>query len=251
MVRALVVIALCLLGRGADAGETYPLDAHGFVRDWLIGGPYPSYEGKKGPLGYATDFLTELGGEAAATPHAELVSEVEFKADKSKLIAGIGSTNEWGYTETKTVPVRWQLLHGTKSESILSLDGRYPEFRDHIVAYAFCYVDSPRLQSIRVLVGSDDDHRIWLNGTYLGGVSQTQEVVPGSSVYAAQLRQGLNCLLLKVVDRTGGHGFCLALADEAGKPLAVRARRPGTIAARRPLPLSSRQPTGRQYGRGP
>lgn len=218
MMRVFLVFALCLLVGGADAAETYPLDAHGFVRDWLIGGPYPSYEGKKGPLGYVTDFLTDLGGEGAATPHAELVSQVEFKADKAKLIAGIGSTNEWGYTETKTVPVRWQPLHGM--ESSISLDGMYPEFRDHIVAYAFCYVDSPRQQNIKVRVGSNDDHKVWLNGTYLGGVSQAQEVVPGSSVYAVQLHQGLNRLLLKVVDRTGGHGFCLALTDEAGKPLA-------------------------------
>ena len=220
MTRALVVIALCLLAGGADAAETYPLDARGFVRDWLVGGPYPSYQGKKGPLGYATDFLVGLGGEAAAAPHAELASEVEFRADKSRLIAGIGATNEWGYTETKTVPVRWQPLHGTEAGGVLSLDGMWPEFRDHLAVYAFCYVDSPRQQNIKILIGSDDDHKVWLNGTCLGGVNRAQELVPGSSVYAARIEQGLNRLLLKVVDRTGGHGFCLALTDKAGKPLA-------------------------------
>lgn len=219
VMRALIVIALCLVAGGANAAETYSLDAQGFIRDWLIGGPYPSYMGRTTPRGYATDFLAELGGEAEAVPHAGLESEVEFKADKAKLIAGIGSTNEWGYKETKTVSVRWQELHWTEAKGIISLDGRYPLFRDHIVVYAFCYVDSPRQQEVKIQVGSDDDHKVWLNGTYLGGVSRAQAVEPGSSVYAARIDQGLNRLLLKVVDRTNAYGFCLALTDGTDKPL--------------------------------
>ncbi|MBT7164112.1 MAG: hypothetical protein HN904_15120, partial [Victivallales bacterium] len=82
-------------------GETHPLDAQGFVRDWLIGGAYPSYRVGNSPRGYATDFLVGLGGEARAAPYPGLVGEVEFKADKAALIAGIGSTNEWGYKKTK------------------------------------------------------------------------------------------------------------------------------------------------------
>jgi len=219
MRNAFAAAILCCIAT-ACAGETHPLDAQGFVRDWLVGGAYPSYWVGNSPRGYATDFLVGIGGEAQAAPYPGLVGEVEFKADKAALIAGIGSTNEWGYKKTKVFPVRWQEVHWTEPGAILSLAGMFAPLEDHIVAYAFCYVESQASRTIKVRIGSDDDHKVWLNGNLLGGVNKAQAVVPDGAIYQAKLERGLNRLLVKVVDRTQGHGFCLALSDAAGGPPA-------------------------------
>jgi hypothetical protein len=203
----------------AVAADMYRLDEKGFIRDWLIGGAYPNYQINGKQYGYEDDFLQSLGGEACAEPYQGLLDQAEFKADKSKLIAGIGSVNEWGYTETKTFPVTWRSVHWIQAKPEIVLDKMFLPVDDYIVAYAFCYMESPTAQKIKVRIGSDDDHKVWLNGKLLGGVNKSQGVIPDNFIYDAELQRGLNRLLLKVVDRTHGYGFCLALSDRENRPL--------------------------------
>lgn len=198
--------------------EDFKTDEKGFIRDWILGGAYPSYQKDGKPLGFTEDFLTSMGGEANAEPRAGMKEDVEFKADKAKLIAGIGSTNEWGWTETKTLPVIWKDIHWTQGR--IMLDKMFLPVDDHMVAYAFCYINSPEKRKIKVRVGSDDDHKIWLNGKMIGSVNKSQGVVPDNFIYEAQLERGLNRLLMKIVDRTHDFGYCVALSDMADKPMS-------------------------------
>lgn len=59
-----------------------------------------------------------------------------FKADKSKLIAGIGSTNEWGFKEDRTFPVVWKTFTQKGESPVVTLDGRFGPIDDHMIVYA-------------------------------------------------------------------------------------------------------------------
>lgn len=194
-------------------------DSSGFVRDWLVAGPYPNPPGDPYPKGFTSDLLKRFGGEVQVVPYSGMTDEATFVADKGKLIAGQGATNVWGLTETQVVPVRWSPLHWTGESPVLSLDGRFGAFRDWLAAFAACWIDCPRELPVQVRVGSDDGYKLYLNHESLGGRSLARAAAPDQDVHPAVLHKGLNLLLLKITDRTGSHAFCVRLTDRHGKPV--------------------------------
>ena len=110
----------------------------GFVRNWLISGPYPSYQVNGEGKALDTDFL---GGEAEAKPYPGLRRKSSFLADKAKLIAGIGSTNEWGFTETKSFDADWK--EHSFPKDIITLDKMFLPIDDYFAVYAVCYLEVP------------------------------------------------------------------------------------------------------------
>ena len=195
------------------------LDAEGFVRDWLVSGPYPNYRNADGSTrGLAMDFLADEGGEAYVFPRAGDRRTVEFLADKSKLIAGIGSVNEWGRTETFVADATWRPL--SSPAGIINTDGLFPAVEDYFVAYAVCYFKAPSAMDVKIAVGSDDYHKIWLNDRQIGSRNTSQAVVPQNFVYAARVRKGWNKLLFKLVEVTQGSGFCVQLLDAQLRPVS-------------------------------
>ncbi|HLQ37589.1 MAG TPA: DUF2961 domain-containing protein [Planctomycetota bacterium] len=79
--------------------------------------------------------------------------------------------------------------------------------RDHVVAYAFTWIDSPRDQHGVLWLGSDDGLQVFVDGklvhTHQGlrGVGRDQDRVP------LQLRRGRHALLLKIENYDGGFGY--------------------------------------------
>lgn len=211
---------VCCVAQGEQdvAPDQYPLDEEGFVRDWLVAGPYPNPPGDPYPAGYEGDPLERLGGEAAVEPYAGMTDEAEFLADKGRLIAGIGSTNAWGFTETKVLPVQWAPIHWEEESPIISLDDRFGEIRDWLVAYAACWVLSRNERNVQIRVGSDDGYKLYLNHESLGGISLSRAAAEDQNVHQGRLREGLNLVLLKISERTGGHAFCLRITDGKGEP---------------------------------
>ena len=98
---------ISLLVLVAAALQAASPDAKGFLRDWLIGGAYPSYQVN----GIDRGFRDDPCDEANLRPFEGMKDTALFKADKSKLIAGIGSTNEWGYTEEDRKSTRLNSSH--------------------------------------------------------------------------------------------------------------------------------------------
>lgn len=190
-----------------------------FLREWLVSGPYPNYLADDGStLGLRTDFLAGIGGERAAMPREGDAMSVEFIADKSKLIAGLGSANEWGRTETFTVDASWRRVEFV--DGLVDTEHLFPEVRDYFAFYALCYFESDAERDAAVLVGADDFHAVWLNDMELGRAETSQTVRPGDFAYRAHIRKGLNKLLVKIVDVAGGSGFCVQLCGADGAPLA-------------------------------
>ncbi len=209
---------LMLLAVSATLHGATP-DARGFVRDWLIGGAYPSYLVDGVDQGFRDDPLAAKGGEANLRPYAGMRDDALFKADKSRLIAGIGSTNEWGFKEDKTFPVIWKKFTQTGESPNIVFDGWFDPIDDHMIVYAVCYIESPEARKIRLRIGSDDDFKAYLNGKLVGSANSSQGIVPDGFLHDAELRRGLNVLVMKVVDRTHGTGFCLAISDRENRPM--------------------------------
>jgi len=203
------LILLCSLGVCAD-------DSEGFIAKWLICGPFPSYEvkGQDGGTGLDTDFLN---GEANAKPVPGEKYKTVFLADESKMIVALDVTNEWGVRYNRTMTAEWKEMNFANPRKIF-MDDVFPPIKDNFAFYAACYIESPCMQEIRIRLGSDDDHKLYLNGEMIGRAPTSQDATP-RFVYKAKLKRGLNLLLLKVVDRLFDCGFCLALEKPDGSVL--------------------------------
>jgi len=188
----------------------------GTIEKWLVSGPWPSYHGEGADSGLDTDFLRL---ETDAAPRAGDKAQAVFVADKSKLIAGIGSVNEWGFTETKTFDASWRVLDADPKTGEVTLDGVFKPIDDYFAAYAVCYVKTEKSVAAVLAVGSDDDHKLWLDLHEVGRCARSQGVRAGQFKYPVTLTPGLHRILLKVVDRTNGCGFTLAVTDRADKPI--------------------------------
>ena len=209
------VVACCLVGSVFGAS----LDSQGFVRDWLVSGPYPNYLNDDGSTrGLETDFLFDAGGEQYAFPKAGDRRRAEFVADKSKLIAGQGSVNEWGRTETFSADATWRAR--TFGAGVIETDELFPGVADHFVLYALSYFSVPEETEARIAVGSDDYHALFVNDRPVGSRRTSQGVAPGDFNYTVKLRKGRNKLLFKLVEIGGGSGFCVQLLDKGGRPLS-------------------------------
>ena len=206
-----------VLAAVGDGATSLPKEAGkwpGTVDEWIVSGPWPSYQnGGGGALD--TDFL-DL--EADAVPVKGMKATSTFIADKAKLIAGIGSVNEWGFKETKTFDASWRTLRAD-AKGVVTLDGVFAPIDDYFVAYACCYVEVPTTVDARISVGSDDDHKLWLDLAQVGRRATSQGVTPGEFKYDVRLSAGIHRILLKVVDRTQGCGFTLAVTDRADKAI--------------------------------
>ncbi|MGN0834120.1 MAG: acetylxylan esterase [Kiritimatiellia bacterium] len=211
-------LAIAVCGFGGTLFASAP-DAGGFVCDWLLSGPYPNYRLENGTTkGLETDFLADVGGELCVFPRVGDRRSADFKADQAKLIAGQGSVNEWGRTETFAVDTTWRAR--SFAPGAIATDGLFPGVENYFVLYALAYFTVPEAVEAQLAVGSDDYHLLVLNDRQVGGRRTSQGVTPGEFVYPVTLRKGLNKLLLKLVEVDGGSGFCVQLLDRGGRPLA-------------------------------
>jgi HEAT repeat protein len=114
----------------------------------------------------------------------------------------------------------WRLLPaGTQPSRPWMLDLRAALSGERRVGYARTWVYSERAQAARIEFGTDDGHKLWLNGALIAQADRGGAAVPGDFKSSVQLRQGWNELLLKVIQDTGPWEFCLRLRTAAGDKL--------------------------------
>jgi hypothetical protein len=71
-----------------------------------------------------------------------------------------------------------------------------------------------------MLVGSDDESKVYLNGTEIYKSLDTRICVPEQDkILGITLKAGLNVLVFKVVNEEGGWGGTIRLVDARGNPL--------------------------------
>ena len=74
---------------------------------------------------------------------------------------------------------------------------------DHHVAYGLVNLDSPREQSTRMLVGSGDAVKVWLNGTLVHSNAIDRDADGYQENFAVALKEGTNILLVAVYEGEG------------------------------------------------
>lgn len=191
-----------------------PVGPSGFIRRWLVLGPFPNYGSRKNRTAQwmNTDFL---GGEATILPSLDLPpQQVEFKR------------NPEAYWEPGRFSIRWDWL--TSDKDVVDLTGAFLLDRpgldgiiQFIFGYAACYVKSDSDREAVLTIGSDDGYKLFLNGEMVGTLQTYRGCKPDENRHPVRLKKGWNRLLVKIEQETGGYAFALRFLDSDGRPLLL------------------------------
>ncbi len=175
----------------AQRGETAKADAcrraSGYPKEsaWRFLGPFAN----EGGAGFAHEFIPE--GQA----------QVDLEA---------------AYP-TSVGPLRWKNLADEVSGGVVYLHALYPGL-DWAVVYLALTIESDRVQQVQLRLGSDDQAKLWLNGTLVFGNPEGRPLVRDQNIVPVELRQGANQLLVKVCNERGDWAFTLRVAAPGGAP---------------------------------
>jgi WD40 repeat protein/Flp pilus assembly protein TadD len=90
---------------------------------------------------------------------------------------------------------------------------------EHISAYALAYVYTGAPRPVRLLIGSDDTVRVWLNGELVHEHLEPRAAIPEQDQVSVKLRAGKNTLLVKVGNSIFDHRFYLRIGPETATPV--------------------------------
>lgn len=159
-------------------------DAGQFMKTWLVLGPVPVFEGKADAKdeaaqkkAFATDFLSDHGGEVGIQPKPGLAHKIKGKR------------------------FSWRLLQSSADTVDLI---RQLEPAEFAVAYAWAEIVAPEPARVVLGVGSDDGVKVWLNGKLVHENWAGRAVRKDDDMVSLNLQKGKNQLLLKVQNQQGG-----------------------------------------------
>jgi hypothetical protein len=93
--------------------------------------------------------------------------------------------------------------------------------RQRVAGYAMREIRSGSARRIRLLTGSDDSLRMWINGTHVAGVLALRNAKADAETTEVALRAGANRLVVEVGQASGGWGLILRITDERGDKLEL------------------------------
>ncbi len=109
--------------------------------------------------------------------------------------------------------VSWQRVQ-PNAEGYLDLQALHAKRSDNIVSYLVQDFVSPKEQTATLLLGTDDGHKLWLNGKLVSTSRAHRAAQPEQERIRVQLKKGKNLLLLKIVNGTGPHGLYFTILSE-------------------------------------
>ncbi|MDJ0975495.1 MAG: hypothetical protein QNJ98_13610 [Planctomycetota bacterium] len=111
--------------------------------------------------------------------------------------------------------VRWKRVFSRHKDAIINLDREFTP-RDEVAAYAYAEIEVERAGAARLLLGSDDGARVWLNGKLVHTKLVKRGLTVDKDTIDVELVKGTNRLLVKVCDAKGPWRFCLRVTDPSG-----------------------------------
>jgi len=126
----------------------------------------------------------------------------------------------------------WVVYHSPQRHLNLlnSTLGYHPNER--CVAYTCVYVYSPKQQTVRLLLGSDDGIAVWCNGVKVHQLDVVRGITLDSDEITVALNTGWNTLLFKVANNEGG--WDIAARFGSGEGLKVQIENPFKKAVQMP-----------------
>ena len=91
--------------------------------------------------------------------------------------------------------------------------------KEQCVAYVRTWIESDKAQAARLLLGTDDATKVWLNGKRIHQVNTGRACVPDQDGINVQLKKGWNTLLVKVIQNIGPWEFCARIVARDGSRL--------------------------------
>jgi HEAT repeat protein len=91
--------------------------------------------------------------------------------------------------------------------------------KEQCVAYVRTWIQSDKAQAARLLLGTDDATKVWLNGKRIHQVNTGRACVPDQDKVNIQLKRGWNTLLVKVIQNIGPWEFCARIVARDGSRL--------------------------------
>lgn len=163
-------------------------------RRFLVLGPLPSPldPARKGRPGLDRDYLSALGGEARA----------RFDGSTTLVVDG------------QTYAVRAATVDAASTIDFRKLFGSDTDAK---TAYAYAEWAVERPVPVAVRFGSDDAAAVWLNGRLAHRVERDRGLDPDGDRFELLLEAGVNRLMIKVDNSSGGWGFAVRFFDEAGQ----------------------------------
>lgn len=169
------------------------IDEEGFVRHWLILGPFPFERAQPGGVELARQQIRENG----------------------KLRPRAGMKVSWGGTDLTWFPHRSPDFYIDFRVLLGKIRG------EEATAYAACYLLAEReIRGARLRMGSNDQAKVLLNGREVLQFSETRTLQKDQNVSEeVELHAGTNIILFKVVNEKQNWQGCLRLTDSSGAPL--------------------------------
>jgi hypothetical protein len=162
------------------------------IQDWLVLGPVPLREGQ---------------GEAEALTEQQLDREANVQPRAGQVVPVPGSELTWK---------EYHLHNDFVLDFLKSFRGK----KTDDVAYAVCYLfTQKKLDGLKMLVGSDDQCKVYLNGKAIYGHDLLRFLIEDEdTIEPVTLEEGRNVLVFKVVNGTGDWKGCIRFVDRNGLP---------------------------------
>ena len=146
----------------------------------------------------------EIGAEAASASGIDYLAQASGGTVTEQQAATEGARDGGAVGDRFWTPGTLSSTGGNNINELANNIGFGRGNIDNHVAYGLISIESPRQQQTRVLVGSDDAVKVWLNGELV----HVEHVNRGASDYQSSspvtLKQGRNILLVAVYERGGG-----------------------------------------------
>ena len=172
-------------GLGMAAPRPTPTD--GYIRAWLMAGPFGGTKTADQCLPSANDLVATPDG--AAEPS----------------VGGQAGTLEW--------TAFWSTID--RIEYLTDYEWMPPPRE----AYSAIYVYSAASRDAEIAVGPDDGIRVWWDGSVVIDLATCQGTIPDFVTAPVAMTTGWHTLLLKVRDQGGGWGNYARFLDPKGEPI--------------------------------
>jgi putative membrane-bound dehydrogenase-like protein len=96
--------------------------------------------------------------------------------------------------------------------------------KDRVVVYAATVLYAREPTSARLLIGSDDGVKVWVNRALVHRNHQARALAPRQDTASIRLERGVNRLLLKIEQHDGGWGFVVELEEPGRKVSEITGR---------------------------